>query len=135
MKFPYKKLYDGHVRPIIPIRVGYRNKHEGYFALVDSGADVCIFSAEIGEILGINVESGKKCLVGGITEGEKQFYYIHPIVIQVGGWPYNIEAGFMPTISRLGYGVLGQKGFFDLFVVKFDYTRGEIEIKESNLRR
>ena len=33
-------------------------------------------------------------------------------------------------IARLGYGVVGQKGFFEIFVVKFDLLKEEIELKQ-----
>lgn len=78
--------------------------------------------------LGIVIESGEKQEVGGIT-GEIKPYYIHPVTIKVGGWPFDIEAGFLSDIARMGYGVLGQKGFFDIFVVKFDLLKEEIELK------
>ncbi|MEK9183748.1 MAG: hypothetical protein AAB890_01600 [Patescibacteria group bacterium] len=32
-------------------------------------------------------------------------------------------------ISLHGHGILGQKGFFDMFVVKFDFLKKEIELK------
>ena len=34
----------------------------------------------------------------------------------------------MRDMSPYGYGVVGQIGFFDLFVVTFDYAREELEI-------
>jgi hypothetical protein len=37
--------------------------------------------------------------------------------------------GFSSDIAKHGYGILGQKGFFNLFVVKFDYRKAEVEIK------
>ncbi|MEK7149964.1 MAG: aspartyl protease family protein [Patescibacteria group bacterium] len=132
MKFKYKKYSSEIIRPIIPIDLVYKNSPPiTYEVLVDSGADICIFDAEIGELLGINLEKGEKKEVGGIT-GVSETYYIHPITIKVGGWPYNIKAGFLRNIAKLGYGVVGQKGFFDLFSVKFDYFKQEIELKEKN---
>lgn len=100
-----------------------------YEVLVDSGADVCIFDAQIAEILKINLKKGKKKKVSGIT-GVAEPYYIHPVTITVGGWKYKIEAGFLPNIGNLGYGVVGQNGFFDIFVVKFDLVKEEIELKQ-----
>jgi len=68
--------------------------------------------------------------VCGIT-GALDPHYIYPIIIRVGGWPHKIKAGFLPGIAKMGYGVLGQVGFFDLFVVKFDYKKEKIELKEK----
>jgi hypothetical protein len=70
MKFKYKKFRVPPtvafperkylLRPIIPILISYQNKTIGYEALLDSGADFCIFHAEIGEFLGVPILEGKK---------------------------------------------------------------------------
>jgi len=49
--------------------------------------------------------------------------------IKIGGRIYKIDAGFM-RMSGSSYGVVGQKGFFDKFIVKFDLIKEEIEIRE-----
>ena len=128
MKFRYKSYGGGIIRPVIPIEIFYKDRSVKYEVLVDSGADFYIFDAEIGETLGIDVAAGERKDVGGIT-GVIQSYYVHTVTIKVGGWPFNIQAGFLPNISKLGYGVVGQQGFFDIFVVKFDYLKRAIEIK------
>ncbi len=75
MKFDYLKLplsersdFFGTsiLKPIIPIEIGYEGRPVKYFALVDSGADFCIFDAQIAELLGIDVRSGKLEEFGGI---------------------------------------------------------------------
>ncbi|MDD5356587.1 MAG: hypothetical protein PHS53_00350 [Candidatus Pacebacteria bacterium] len=133
MKFSYKKLATGHVRPIIQVEVSHNGGQAiNYFALIDSGADICIFHAEIAELIGIeDITTGRKGTVGGITQGEQQDYWIHPVSINVGGWKYDLEVAFMPTLSRLGYGVFGQKGFFDSFAIKFRKVKGEIELVDE----
>ncbi len=131
MKFSYKKYGLGILRPVIPIEIAYRGRSVSYEVLVDSGADFCIFDAEIGELLGIDVEAGEKHEVSGIT-GTPEPYFVHPVTIKVGGWPYDIQAGFLPNIAPLGYGVMGQRGFFDAFVVKFDLAKEEVELKVRN---
>ena len=37
--------------------------------------------------------------------------------------------GFSYDIAKHGFGILGQKGFFDKFVVNFDLVKEEIELK------
>lgn len=128
MKFRYKKYAPGTLRPVIPFEIVYRDIVVPYEVLVDSGADICIFDAQIAEILGINFRGGKEQKVAGLT-GVSESYYLHPMTISVGGWKYKIEAGFLPNIGRFGYGIVGQKGFFDIFVVKFDLVKEEIELK------
>lgn len=129
MKFGYKKYGPGILRPVIPIEVLYHNRSVPYEVLVDSGADSCIFDAEIGELVGIDVENGEPQSVAGIT-GVTETYYIHPVTLKVGGWPYNVKIGFLRNIARLGYGIVGQNGFFDIFIVTFDWLKEEIELKQ-----
>lgn len=139
MKFPYLKLplkkhsdFFGKslLKPIIPIKIGFKDKTIGYAALIDSGADFCIFNAEIGEYLGIDVRSGKKESFGGIQEKGGAEAFLHEVSINIGGWNYKTVVSFSYDIAKWGFGILGQKGFFDIFSVKFDYTKEEIELKE-----
>jgi hypothetical protein len=60
MKFPYYKIKEGVIRPIIEIELFCNDKKLRYFALIDSGADMNIFHAEIAVALGIDIEKGKK---------------------------------------------------------------------------
>lgn len=129
MKFKYKKYGPGVLRPVIPIEIIYKDRAVSYEVLVDSGADFCIFDAQIGELLGIDIKNGERENVGGIT-GIIESFYIHLVAIPVGGWLYKIRAGFLPNIAKMGYGIVGQKGFFDIFVVKFDLAKEEIELKQ-----
>ncbi|MEK7173967.1 MAG: hypothetical protein AAB710_02690 [Patescibacteria group bacterium] len=128
MKFLYKK-YGPFLRPVIPIKVKYNNHFIAYEVLVDSGADMCIFDAEIGDLLRVPVEKGTREIVGGIA-GQQSHYFIHPVEIEVGGWSYKIKAGFLRNVAGgFNYGVVGQKGFFDIFIVKFDFMKAEIELR------
>ena len=128
MKFKYKNYGQGTLRPVVPVEVSYGEISVPYEVLVDSGADFCIFDSQIGEILGIDIEKGEKFNVAGIT-GKLEPYYVHQVAIKVGGWNYKIKAGFMPNMGRFSYGVVGQRGFFDIFVIKFDLLKSEVELK------
>ena len=127
MEFKYKKIAPGILRPIIQVNLMHSTKSIQYEVLVDSGADICIFDSVIGELLGLNIVTGEEYFVAGVT-GVPEKYYVHDITIDIGGYKYDIEAGFMkrPTDS---YGIIGQKGFFEFFTVKFIYSKQKIEIK------
>lgn len=129
MKFKYKKYSSTILRPVIPIEVTYKSVTVPYEVLVDSGADICIFDAQITEVLNLDLKHGKEQKVAGIT-GKAEPYYIHQVTVKVGGWEYQTEAGFLPSVGQFGYGVVGQKGFFDIFIVKFDLLKEEIELKQ-----
>ena len=100
-----------------------------YLALVDSGADRCIFAGEIGELIGLDVTTGAEHVVSGVVAGQTRPYYLHDIEIEVGGWRRPAAVGFMPDLAPHGHGLLGQTGFFDLFsFVKFERPKGTIEL-------
>lgn len=123
--FPKRKSI---LRPIIPILLESEENKTGYWALIDSGADYCFFHSEIAEILQLDWQKGKIEEFGGIG-GEKNLAYFHKVNMYIGGWKYELYCGFSDKIAKFGYGVLGQNGFFDLFVVRFDFEKEEIEIK------
>jgi hypothetical protein len=130
MKFKYKK-YGTTLRPVIPVVLTHKGTRLGYEVLVDSGADMCIFHAEIGEALGIDILKGKKQEVFGVG-GKASVYYMHKVTIAVGGWEYNIDAGFLPDVSGrvMRFGLVGQQGFFSNFKVSFDLSKESIELKQ-----
>jgi len=134
MKYPYKCFSQGAfppaIRPIISITVSHNDQRIRQEVLVDSGADLCLFDAQIGELLGIPITEGREGRLVGATSETPQLYYCHPVTITVGGWDYAIEAGFVPDFSP-AFGIVGQVGFFSLFVVKFDYQKEEVEIRRK----
>lgn len=138
MKFRYHKLnlspssdFFGKfiLKPIIPIKISKSDTILQYSVLIDSGADFCIFDAGIGEYLGLNIKSGIEVQFGGIQSFGGAKAYIHKVDLEIGGHQFKIETGFSYDISKNGYGILGQKGFFNLFSVRFDLQKEDIEIK------
>lgn len=130
MKFPYKRIAVHLWRPIIAINVRHpvTRKSIRYFALVDSGADNCIFGAEIAELIGIDVEAGKKNTVSGVVAGQSRPYYLHEVEIEIGGWWKKTTVGFMPALSKNGHGFVGRDGFFDRFsFIKFEQPKAMVE--------
>lgn len=139
MKFPYKKipvipssLYLGKttLRPIIPVTISVNKKSLRFDVLLDSGADFSILPGEIGEYLGLKVKTGINQHFGGIQKQKDAIAYMHDVVLKIGGFDYKTMIGFSFDIALQAYGILGQKGFFNIFVVKFDYKKEEIELKE-----
>jgi len=96
--------------------------------LIDSGADFCIFHADVAEVLEIPIIKGKKIVFYG-TGGIAQTAYFHNVQIEIGGWPIKLYCGFSYDMKSLPYGILGQTGFFDRFKVEFNYQIKRIELK------
>jgi len=139
MKFRYAKLLlpkkseffgSSISRPIVPVRISWKGKSVQYSALIDSGADFCIFDGEVGDYLGIDVRSGVKEVFGGVQERGGAEAFLHEVTLNIGGWDYKTTVGFSYDIAKHGSGILGQKGFFDMFSIKFDLPKEDIEIKE-----
>ena len=86
-------------------------------SIVDSGADYCIFPANIAEDVGLDIEKGKKLPMHGI--GGEEFIYFHKLKVFVdiedATWQFDCPVGFSRGMSPKGVGYLGRSGFFDLF--------------------
>jgi hypothetical protein len=126
VRFPYKRYSDVHVRPVIPVRVAAADRWIDYEVLVDSGADLCIFDAELAEPLGLDLESGERAVVAGAT-GAPQDVFIHPVELTVGPRTFGVRVAFMPASHP--YGLAGQRGFFSQFLVTFDQPKSEMELR------
>jgi hypothetical protein len=135
MKFPYIKLISGVSRPILPLKISYKKGQSlNYYGLVDSGADNTYFGSELMDYLGIEkLKNGRAESVRGINGISKAYFF--PIVINIGGWDFNIEAGFMEdsSLTSLGHGLLGQAGLFDQCSIKFTRRKLEIDIIPDSL--
>ena len=109
------------MRPIIPIRLIYRHREltQGrYSALIDSGADWCLFHAEVAALLGIECAQGDPHPFVGV-EGIQRTAFFHSVQLIVGSSLVSIRAGFVERFP-FAYGLLGQAGFFDSFLVTFN---------------
>lgn len=134
-KFPLSKKSSffgtALLKPIIPLELTWKGRSLRYDALIDSGADFCIFDAEIAEYLGIEVKTGEALVFGGIQEVDSKAAtaYMHHVQLAVGGHPFTTSIGFSYDIADQGFGVLGQKGFFDYFKVTFNLPKEVVELK------
>ena len=136
MKFPYVKLRHKDPQqkyihsPWIPINFQAHDENYEIFALVDSGADYCIFDGSVARFLEINVVSGQIRRTGGLS-GSSNVYYFDNIRINIGGHHAKVIAGFVPGLLADGSlsGILGRQGFFEHFKVCIDEKRKEIELK------
>lgn len=133
MKFPYLKIPHSDpnkkwiTRPIIPVTLFSHKQNIRVYALIDSGADKCLFNAEIAEVLDMDLVKGEAEPFGGI-EGGRIVAYLHKIQLQVIGIDNKIEivADFTSALGIVP--ILGQDGFFDNFRIKFEKDHNTVEI-------
>jgi hypothetical protein len=133
MKFPYEKIttVDNSViyRPIIPV-VFVSDTSDFTFgcnALLDSGADVCLFDLEFCGLLGIDPNSCEKSIIAGVGGGLIDAYF-HEVRLHIGETEIKTRVGFTDGVTA-GYGLLGQRGFFEHFDIEFNYKKKFVELR------
>ena len=124
---------DTIFKPIIPVKISVGKKSLRYAALIDSGADFCIFHAEIADALGIDIQSGTDIEFAGIQEAGPAKAFLHTVTLTVDDVEFQTSVGFSYHLAPYAYGMLGQKGFFDRFSVNFELSKGEIELEAASL--
>jgi len=137
MKFSYLKepaqpsrAHPGRrsiLRPRIRIRLKHRDRFIDLLALVDSGADDCLFPLDVARLLRLDFDPANSHLYAGIGQGAVTATF-QKVMLEVGGWSFILYAGFSdsPTVVP----ILGQNGFFDLFEVKFNKPKELVELKQ-----
>lgn len=105
-------------RPLVLTALEYKGKGTefAFHSVIDSGADTCMFPAQFGEAVGIPVRDGKQQATSGIGS-DVAFYHSVKVYVEIQGqiWNFDCWAGFMYSLDRLGKGLLGRHGFFQLF--------------------
>lgn len=130
MIYFYKEITPSIKRPIIQVVIKSENYFVIYPVLIDSGADYCIFSAELAKDLGIKL--GKKASFMGIGKDKIDGYW-GEVEIKLENHSYKTKVIFA-EISQFGHGILGQQGFFEHFDVKLSYQNQTIEIESKKLK-
>lgn len=107
----------------------------GILALVDSGADDCIFPASIASSLGIEIPNERAYEFSGAAPGN-QMAYFETVSIGLIDWEtreevrrFELYCGFSSALEQTGLGLLGQEGFFSRFRVTIDRAGGYFEIE------
>src|SRR6266508_1710726 len=99
-------------RPYLIVRLTNGTRHKDVIALVDSGADLCLFHSDIGKLIGIDVEAGPELGFEGVS-GARATAHLHTISLTVRGMnSIDLDAGFTDSMA-VGTGLLGQQGFFE----------------------
>lgn len=134
MKFKYRRinLKDPFsnkkyiLRPIIPVSLRHKGKSIYYEALIDTGADFCIFPIELANNLGIDIKKHRIIYFSGVG-GDPIKGFIVEVILGIGEIDLLTKIVFSEAgITR----VLGQRGFFDHFDVKLSYKNQSIEIQQ-----
>ncbi len=79
-------------------------------AKIDTGASLCIFARNLGEQLGLEIESGMRQLVGTVTG--TFVVYLHEVNLSVAGLECSAFVGFAED-EGFRRNVLGRRGFLE----------------------
>lgn len=115
-------------RPYVAIDLFNGTRSFRSYALIDSGADDCIFPASFARQLGLNYLAGRHYPFGGAGDGNQDAYFFDLELDIIDISRYAVPIGFSPSVEKFGHGVLGQNGFFDRFSLSFHLARGVFSI-------
>jgi hypothetical protein len=123
---------EGHSvsRTLITVSLNNGELSTGQFlALVDTGADYCVFPADFAEPLGLNYEVLPSASVSGV--GEDQQVRFSSVRLELQGFgEWKIYAGFSKLWNGRNLGMLGHLGFLERFKITLDPSNGIFKLEE-----
>jgi hypothetical protein len=133
LKVPYKvfpdqfgsHVYSARLEVSIALPISHAPRTKRFEAIIDSGATRCMFHADIGRFLGLDIQSGSLERTQGISGRTDS--WVHEICIYLPGGPANIRAAFKEGLPVAG--LLGMNGFFEHFMVTFLQSARHCEIE------
>jgi hypothetical protein len=119
--FSYRFIDDTKfIRPYIPVSLHSKNGSiPSVLALIDSGADFCMFDGALSYMLDVDLSSLHQITLSGIN-GSAVGYVAH-LEIGINDYFLPVPVVFSFDFSPVGFGgIIGQVGFFDAFKIEFD---------------
>ena len=92
------------------------------YAIVDSGADDCLFPRSFMQPLGLDPLTISVEQVAGVGSSGVPTQYAHVTIDIQGIGQFAAFAGFTSGLDPIGFGLLGQLGFFEKCRVSFDHA-------------
>lgn len=127
--FPLRTFVD---RPAIATKIECQGSLSvAFYSIIDSGADSCTFPSVIGRQIGMNISSGMSETTMGAAGSGVTYYHSIKVHVEIKGkWvSFNCFGGFLDGLDQIGFGLLGHKGFFNLFEsVSLDSKNGRIKL-------
>lgn len=118
-------------RPVLFVTITASNRQSVRFsALLDSGADSCVFPLSLALLLKLDVLSLPKALTSGVGSEANTTYYDHVTIDLGNGLIFKAHAGFTSGMDAIGLGLLGQQGFFEVHHVEFRQSEGIFTVEK-----
>jgi hypothetical protein len=115
--------------PLVSVRLACNKTHQDFYALIDSGSQLCVGSSSIAEILNVDITAGRPITLAGLVDDQGFLAYMHQVNIRVNGLGGSVNTlmAFTEDDSPV-FPILGQRGFFDNLQIRFQFYREEMEI-------
>jgi hypothetical protein len=108
------------IRPALIVTLVNQGKQISCYGIVDSGADHCVFPRSFMQPLGLDPLTAPTEMSSGLGTTNMPTHFCN-ITIDLGVIKIPVYAGFTVGMDQLGFGLLGQAGFFEAFKITFDY--------------
>ena len=115
LSFTESVNYDaGQPSITVPITLGVGQARVDCDAKVDTGSSNCIFARNLGEELGLDIETGLRLLVGTVTG--TFVAYLHEVNLSLASFEFSGLVGFAED-NEFRRNVLGRRGFVEQIVL------------------
>ncbi len=135
MNYRYTSLEPASKRrvPLVKVTLTHQTKKVTVLAMLDSGADICVFNLGYAVALGLDLNQCEQVTVSGV-EGVAQDCYKTVIDLELEGLP-KITVPVLFIDSSGVDGLLGQEGFFDQHIVTFNRKGNRFEIVPNSAEK
>jgi hypothetical protein len=116
-------------RPVLTVGLVNGTSRITCYAIIDSGADHCVFPRSFMQPLGLDPLTAPVELSSGVGSANVPIHYANISIDLQGLIEFPAYAGFTTGLDQQGYGLLGQIGFFDRFNVGFRLNEGNCYIE------
>lgn len=126
----------GHLvrRPVLSLALQNGTNRLSCYAIVDSGADHCVFPRSFMQPLGLDPLAAPVDMTSGVGSTNVPTHFAN-VTLDFGVTQFSVYAGFTTGMDALGMGLLGQAGFFERFKIVFDNANKLFTIEMPELRR
>jgi hypothetical protein len=115
LSFTESVNYDaGQPSITVPITLSVGQARVDCDARVDTGSSNCIFARNVGEELGLDIETGLRLLVGTVTG--TFVAYLHEVNLSLASFEFSGLVGFAED-QEFRRNVLGRRGFVEQIVL------------------
>lgn len=113
----------GSLKPALDLVASHAGRRLATRAIVDSGADFCLFDLDIATQLGVPLDQSAATAITGI--GGQLVVCPGPLDIELRGHLLHLRVYFAPNLP---INLLGRDNFFHHYIVRFDELNRELTL-------